>query len=236
MSASDVRMALRTSAADAVTEQLRRELLAGSIAPGSRILPKEIAERFAVSIVPVREAIRRLEVEKLIVTSPQRATYAADVGVEDLAGVYDVRRILEVELAVRSAKMANDEDRVACEEALGQLLACEPPSEAFFEAHREFHWRLLAPGTSAVALMTLQKLWQSVDRYMALAEGSSEGFFDAKYMRSFRSDHSALAKAFVRGDAKKLRTLLVAHMDRNEASLRRACEILVPDAAIAPDR
>lgn len=236
MSASDGRMALRTSAADAVTEQLRRELLAGSIAPGSRILPKDIAERFAVSIVPVREAIRRLEVEKLIVTSPQRATYAADVGLEDLAGVYDVRRILEVELAVRSAKMASDEDRAACTEALDRLLACEPPTEAFFEAHREFHWRLLAPGTTAVALITLQKLWQSVDRYMALAEGSSGGLFDAKYLRSFRSDHSALAKAFIRGEAKNLRALLIAHMDRNEASLRRACEILVPDAAVTPER
>ena len=232
MSATDTRMTLRTSAADAVTDQLRRELLDGSIAPGSRILPKEIAERFTVSIVPVREAIRRLEVEKLIVTSPQRATYAADVGLEDLAGVYDVRRILEVELAARAATLASKDDRKACQEALDRLLASQPPSEGFFEAHREFHWRLLAPGTSPVALLALKKLWQSVDRYMALAEGSSGRFFDGAFMRTFRADHRALAKAFVRQDAEELRTLLVAHMDKNEESLRRACEILVPGAAI----
>ncbi len=73
-------MDLRTNAAEAVTNQLRRELLDGTIAPGSRILPKDLAARFAVSVVPVGEALRRLEAENLIVTPPQRAANAADWG------------------------------------------------------------------------------------------------------------------------------------------------------------
>jgi DNA-binding GntR family transcriptional regulator len=73
-------MDLRTNAAEAVTNQLRRELLDGTIAPGSRILPKDLAERFAVSVVPVGEALGRLEAENLIVTPPQRAANAADWG------------------------------------------------------------------------------------------------------------------------------------------------------------
>src|SRR5689334_25234339 len=102
---------LRTSAADAVTNQLRRELLDGTIPAGSRILPKDLAERFALSIVPVREALRHLEAEGLVVTSPQRATYAADIGIEELAGVYELRRVVEPEFASRSTIIATDEDR-----------------------------------------------------------------------------------------------------------------------------
>jgi DNA-binding GntR family transcriptional regulator len=224
-------MDLRTSAADAVTTQLRRELLDGSIVPGSRLLPKDIAQRFTVSIVPVREAFRRLEAENLIVTSPQRATYAADVGLEDISGVYEVRRILEVELARRAAEMASAKDREACQSALDTLLECTPPSEEFFRAHRAFHWRLLAPATSDVALKTLEKLWQSVDRYMALAGGNSSEFFDAEYVTDFHEDHATLAKAFIAGDCGKLQELLINHLDKNEDSLRRACEILVPDSS-----
>jgi len=105
---------LRTSAAEAVTNQLRRELLDGTISPGSRIMPKDQADRFGLSVVPVREALRRLEAEDLVVTSPQRATYAADVGLEDLAGVYELRRILEAELAGRAAEISSERDHRRC--------------------------------------------------------------------------------------------------------------------------
>ncbi len=233
MSATGPRIDLRTSAAEAVTDQLRRELLAGTIAPGERILPKDVAERFSVSVVPVREALRRLEAEELVVTSPQRATYAADVGLEDLAGVYELRRIVEGELAHRAAAAASAEGVSACRRAFAALRAAEPYSPAFFDAHRAFHRRLIAPAASAVALGILERLWLSVDRYLALAVARVPGFGARRQVAGRMAEHRGLLEAYAGGDADLLRERLVAHLTHTEDALRAAYRELLPDATAA---
>jgi DNA-binding GntR family transcriptional regulator len=223
------RMDLRTSAAEAVTNQLRRELLDGTIAAGARMMPKDLAARFAVSIVPVREALRRLESEGLVVTSPQRATFAADVGLEDLAGVYDLRRIVEPELAERAVAAATDDDRSKCRIAINALLEAKPFSSEFFDAHRAFHWQLIAPAASPVARRILVRLWQSVDRYIAHAAKNLPEVSGADYIKSFHEEHATLASAFEAGDGPHLRSLLVTHLTSTESSLKHAYQVLAPE-------
>lgn len=214
---------LRTSAADAVTSRLRQQLLDGSIPAGSRIMPKDIAARFALSIVPVREAIRRLESEGLLVTSPQRATFAADIGVEDLAGVYDLRRVVEPEYAHRATRIATDSDIKRCKLALKELVNAKAYSPAFFEAHRNFHWHLLAPAASPVIRTVLERLWQSVDRYMGLGVRTIAEHSSAEYLAAFRAEHAAIAAAFERKDGERLRQMLVDHFTATEKAM---CEML----------
>lgn len=230
MSATGPRLDLRTSAAEAVTDQLRRELLAGTIAPGERIMPKDVAERFSVSIVPVREALRRLEAEELVVTSPQRATYAADVGLEDLAGIYELRRIVEGELAWRAARHATAEDVARCERAFERLAAARPYSPAFFDAHRAFHRLLISPAASTVACGILERLWLSVDRYLALAVTRLGGFGGRRQVKARMAEHRGLLEAYAAGEADALRERLVAHLANTEDALREAYRELVPDA------
>ena len=219
MSELEPKSSLRTSAADAVTDRLRQDLLDGTIEAGSRIMPKDLAERFAVSIVPVREALRRLEVEGLVVTSPQRATYAAEVGIEDLAGVYDLRRILEAELASRACKFVEEEGRRDCRDALERLKTATPHSTEFYKAHRRFHWLLLAPTASKVSHKVLDQLWQSVDRYMFLASKRLPKDYSQEYMRSFYEEHEQLLDAFESGDGDQLRGLIVEHLTKTENKL-----------------
>ena len=209
------------SAADAVTHQLRSELMDGSIAAGSRILPKELAERFSLSIVPIREALRHLEAEGLVTTAPNRATYAADIGVDELGGVYDLRRVVEPEFAARSAAIATDEDRKNCRVAFKLLRDSVPHSPQFYLAHRNFHWSLLSPAAKPVIRRVLERLWQSVDRYMAfgvrrLPEHSSPG-----YIRAFHKEHEAIATAFCKADADRVRELLTAHFNDTQAVLQK---------------
>ena len=230
MTGPGVAIDLRTSAAEGVTNQLRRELLDGSINPGSRIMPKDLAERFGVSVVPVREALRRLEAEDLIVTSPQRATYAADIGLEDLAGVYELRRILEAELAGRAAEVSRQEDHRRCREALNRLIQSEPYSPEFFQAHRDFHWQLLAPAATEVARRMLERLWQSVDRYVALAARRLPEFSAPDRLDSFYSEHHMLAVVLEAGDRGVSRHSLVAHLTATEEMLKRAYQELAPDS------
>ena len=234
MSGSGQAIDLRTSAAEAVTNQLRRELLDGSINPGSRIMPKDLADRFGLSVVPIREALRRLEAEDLVVASPQRATYAAEIGLEDLAGVYELRRILEAELAGRAAELSTEEDHRRCREALEWLGESEPYSPDFFEAHRAFHWQLLAPAGTEVARRVLERLWQSVDRYVGLAARRLAELSGPERLESFHSEHQMLATAFEAGDRAASRHALAAHLTATEETLKQAYRVLAPDSTASP--
>jgi DNA-binding GntR family transcriptional regulator len=208
------------SAADSVTSQLRRELLDGTIPAGSRILPKGLASRFSLSIVPIREALRHLEAEGLVATTPQRATYAADIGVDELGGVYDLRRVVEPEFAARAARIASDADRKACMQAYRNLKEVRPHSPEFYAAHRDFHWSLLSPAAMPVIRKVLERLWQSVDRYMALGVRRLPEHSSPEFIRDFHKEHETIAKAFNSGDAEYLSTLLVEHFNRTEAAMR----------------
>ncbi len=71
--------------------------------------------------MPVREAIKRLEADGLPIPSPQRATFAAETGLADMAGVHDVRQIPEVELARRAVTRADNAALKECEDAVASL-------------------------------------------------------------------------------------------------------------------
>ncbi len=213
---------LRTSTAEAVTNQMRMDLLDGTIPAGSRILARSLAERFQVSIVPVREAIKRLVAEGLLVSSPQRATFAAEIGFEDIAGVYDVRQILEVELAGRAVALADDAAVKKCEDALAALLATDLHSPEFFEAHRWFHWCLIEPAASTVAHQVLERLWTNVDRYISMAIRSQDDEQKRAYRNNFDEAHTRLAEMFRSRDDTGLRRLMTGHLQDTEKSLKAA--------------
>jgi DNA-binding GntR family transcriptional regulator len=206
----------RTSIVDTVAERLRGDILDGSIQPGERIRVSELEKRFGVSHIPIREALRRLEAEGLVVTSPQRATLAAGVALDDLAGLYELRRLIEVEVARSSVGRARDEDREAVRDALAALEAAarDPDSAEFWERHQAFHWALLAPGGSAWTRRVLDQLWQSAERYVRLfvsTFGSMEG-----PMR----EHRQMVEAFEAGDADRLADLVMRHLTGTEETVR----------------
>lgn len=91
---------------DTVYEQLRDEILAGQLAPGSRLSVPALAERLTVSRSPVRDAVLRLTQERLAREEPRRGAVVAEVSLADLAALYEVREVLEglaARLAVENA-------------------------------------------------------------------------------------------------------------------------------------
>lgn len=91
--------ATRTSA---VAEQLRRAILDGALAPGSRLVESRLAEEMRVSRAPIREALRRLEDEGLVTRIPYRGTHVANLSQRRIRELYSLRALLEG-FAVRRA-------------------------------------------------------------------------------------------------------------------------------------
>jgi DNA-binding GntR family transcriptional regulator len=205
----------RLTLVDDVTERLRGALLTGDIRPGERIRVTALEKRFGVSHIPIREALRRLEVEGLIVTLPQRAAVAAGVALDDLTGIYDLRRIIERHVARRTVEQLSDEDVERIEAALAELeaAAAHPDSPLFWARHRDFHWAVLEPGANAWVRRMVDQLWLAAERYVRL-------FVSETLDRAMR-EHRELAAACRARRPDRVEEVLLRHLDRSE---RAICE------------
>src|SRR5882757_10421787 len=82
---------------------IRQMILAGVIAPGERLVLRDLQERFNVSVIPLREALRTLEAEGWVETLPRRGTRVSPVSLAELRDVYALRRLIEPPLSRQAA-------------------------------------------------------------------------------------------------------------------------------------
>lgn len=202
---------------DQIAGSIRNDILRGALKPDERISQAGIAKQLGVSHIPVREAIRRLEAEALVTSAPHRGTVVAAVCLEELHGIYDLRRLIEGDTIRRAATLYTDRDVASIRKAKNQLVRSDPaaPDGEFWVVHREFHWALLRPQLDAWRRRTLGLLWQSAERYQrlfALVFGSVE---------HAQLEHAALAEAAAQGQPDDMYRRLVSHLDNTEQTVTR---------------
>jgi len=129
------------SLTDAAATQLRNAILGGELQPGQQVRVRDLQDRMGVSHIPIREAIRQLEAEGLIVTSPRRTPVVAGVDLDDLAAIYELRRMIELPTVRRARERATDADVRAVREAFAafEAVAMDPQTAEFSNRHIEFH-------------------------------------------------------------------------------------------------
>ena len=94
---------------DVVFKTLRQAILRGELKPGERLMEIKLANKLGVSRTPIREAIRKLELEGLVLMIPRRGAEVAEITEKSLNDVLEVRKALE-ELAVQLACERMDEE------------------------------------------------------------------------------------------------------------------------------
>jgi DNA-binding GntR family transcriptional regulator len=119
-----------------VFDVLMNAIMMGQLKPGERLLEVQLAEEMGVSRTPVREAIRRLELEGFVVMVPRKGAYVAGLSVNDVESVYEIRSALET-LAVRLAAQRMEEDD------FDQLNDLEKQMEQTWQEGNNENWVLL---------------------------------------------------------------------------------------------
>lgn len=163
-------MKRQPTAQDAVLSALREDILAGVLAPGDQLVQESLAERYGVSRVPLREALKMLESEGQVVNHPHRGYFVAELSVGDLREVYHLRGLLEraaLEFAVPLLEDSDiDELAALCDEV--DAAAVDADVVAMAEANRRFHFALFdAAGLPRLSRL-LRQLWDATDAYRAL--------------------------------------------------------------------
>ncbi len=207
----------RVTMVDEIAERLRYRLMIGAIQPGTRIFARDLEEEYRVSHIPIREALRRLEAEGMVRAGPHGQMIAASVGLEELAEIWDVRRLVETQVARRAAGRFTPGDLAEIEGSLTALRKTtrDPRSQAFLEAHRQLHWAVLAPGGGDWIHRVLNQLWQGSERYIQLFARSAP--FNREF---FMQQHEGLVAACRQDDPERFEAALLEHINETEQDVR----------------
>jgi DNA-binding GntR family transcriptional regulator len=113
------------SLADQAYRAIRDRLVMLDIRPGSPINEDQLGASLGIGRTPVREALKRLANESLVVAYPRRGTFATDVHITDLAHISEVRQHLEPIAAAAVARRATDRERASLSELADRLQSAE---------------------------------------------------------------------------------------------------------------
>ena len=152
---------------DVVFNTLRQAILKGELEPGERLMEIQLAERLGVSRTPIREAIRKLELEGLVLMIPRKGAEVAKISARSLRDVLEVRRALE-ELAIELACQRMSEDDVeALKKAQGGFKSAIVDGDAMRIAETDEHYHdVIYAGTGNVKLVQmLNNLREQMYRY-----------------------------------------------------------------------
>jgi DNA-binding GntR family transcriptional regulator len=217
-----------------VFSAVRADVLSGRLAPGSRLLPREIAAQHEVSVSVVREALTRLSEQGLVVAEPQLGFSVISLDLDDMRDLYRLRVLLEG-TALRDAIEHGDieyETRVIAShhrlERTPHLLAdgSGQITDEWAAAHGEFHHQLLSASTSPRLRDLADRLRDTSELYRRW----SGTLTTALPPRDIPDEHKALMQAVLDHDAEGGVALITGHINRT-ASLLETYAAHTPDTA-----
>ncbi|HEY5252754.1 MAG TPA: GntR family transcriptional regulator [Acidimicrobiales bacterium] len=198
-------------------DRIRRSIVEGSYPAGSRLVEEALSAELSLSRTPIREALRRLEVEGLVLYRRNRGAVVQTTTPEEVADLYELRARLESYAAELAATRSTADDRKALLEAaddFDRVLGVNPrqsprPAEerwALHEANGRFHRAIV---TAARHERLLQMLDRTVD--VPLVYQALERFDPAELERSALF-HRMITRAVITGQAARAGRLMAEHI------------------------
>lgn len=203
---------------DQVYGRTRAAILTGEYAPGMPLRLQELAEANAVSLIPVREALRLLESERLVESIPNKGARVASLSTDDVRSAYEARIVLEVEALRRAHEHLTEDDLRAARELANEMVEQfrEGNDTAGFDLHRKLHFALYEPSRSHWILNFISLMWDHTERYRRMA---TEIRRDPD---GIGHEHLAVLDALEHADAASALVALKAHLEHTQAILIEA--------------
>jgi DNA-binding GntR family transcriptional regulator len=212
--------------ADYAYSEVRERIMSGALPSGAVLNQEALAAELDVSTTPLREAMRRLSSEGLVVLGAHRDARVAPLTAAEARSLYEVRQQLDP-LAVRlAAERRDDVDRARIRAAAASLEPLDAGSGlAALEAHRAFHAALYRASHNDLLVGLLDGLWDKADRYRRAALQAREDSPDDRVR--VQAEHQAMMAAVLDGDPDAAEE----HMRRHVANSlgRRAIDVLGGD-------
>lgn len=193
-----------------VYEELKRQILVGEIAPGTRMMEIELADEMGVSRTPIREAIRKLEKEGLVIIEPRRGAYASDISIKDMLDVLEVRQDLEGMAASMAAEKVTEEEKrdFAQANAAYKEAIRNGKTEEIIRCDERFHQLIVGYSGNKTLMQLLSQVQELALRFRYIY------YDDFSRYENMPMEHEAIENAILSGDVQKARVVAEEHVYR----------------------
>jgi DNA-binding GntR family transcriptional regulator len=191
-----------------LADELRERILKGEFADGAVLRQEPLAERYGVSRLPVREALRLLEGEGLVTLVAHRGAVVAAPSPSQIDELYDLRAMLEKDLIVRAIPHVRPEDAARAERVLSKLdqAFAGEAIHAWGELNFEFHRCLYLPSGRERTLALAQSINTLTERYTRIMLSLTRDFATAQ------AEHRQLLRLYRAGRAKEAGDYVARHI------------------------
>ena len=202
---------------DVVFNTLRQAIITGEFAPGERLMEIALANRLGVSRTPVREAIRKLELEGLVVMIPRKGAEVARITEKDLRDVLEVRCSLEELAAELAAERMDDEGKAKLDAALQEFEAAieSEDNAAIADSDMEFHDIIFDATGNPRLIQIIGNLREQFYRYRL------EYVKDARTHSIIISEHNDIIKQIRDKNVPVAKTVIHQHISNQEKGISR---------------
>lgn len=197
------------TAQDLVLTSLREAILSAALPPGTRLRQEKLAELCGTSRIPVREALRALEYEGLVMSLPRRGFTVTELDADDIEEVYDLRIVLESHAVRLAVPLITDEDLHDLEELYGQMVAAGSGDEQL-AARERFYTRLFSITGRPRLVAQISRLRREIARSLRWPT-----------LQHAPEHHERFLEAIRAGDADGAAAQLASHYRRVAILIRR---------------
>ena len=207
-----------SSLAEYVGRVLREDILSGRQAPGTRLVEATVMQRTGVSRTPVREGLRTLEGEGLVVSYRSRGTFVTyRLTPDEALLIYDVRLLLEPRLTAMAAERMTPQTLAAIEGVLGRFIDALDAAEPREAGQRDADLHLAIYECSGSALLNvLRGYWTRLQLEL------SERVYIEEMPRRFADEHLRIFHALRDGDAAEAHDQMRLHIEHGRAAILNA--------------
>lgn len=209
---------------EVVFESIRGAIISGVLKPGERLMEVQLAEKLGVSRTPIREAIRKLELEGLVIMMPRKGAYVADLSLKDITDVLEIRAALEGLASGLAALRITDKEIDQIELNAQQFhKAIEADDfDGIVQADIEFHDNIFKATRNEKLLQINNNLREQVQRFRIMYISKSNKSKD------LAKEHFEIAEAISKRDIDMAEKIAKRHIENAE-------KYIIKMAGNAPD-
>ncbi len=190
---------------------LRSAILRGEFEPGERLVQTELAEMIGVSRMPIREALRTLEIEGLITMEPHKGAVVRVLEKKDVEEIYELRSVLESLALKKSMQHFTEEDYKLIKQYHDSMM--EATTKEYIELNKEFHDML----TSSCESPRLLGFIHTISRGLA----QDTPLVIPGQMEKSNTEHGRIVQAILENDGEGAAACLAEHIQRTGMELVR---------------
>lgn len=194
---------------------IRRAIISGKYKPGERLQEENLAKELGTSRTPVREALRKLEVEKMVVHFPHRGTVVSEVAMDEMEDLYAIRSMIEGIIARRAAERATEADISRLKRLMDdEEAAKELPKIA--DGIDAYNFAITEIADCKIIADLSRKVRETLSRMIVLGHTNPNRRQDAQH------EHREIVAAIASGDAGLAQRLTIEHVSHAKKILDKS--------------